>query len=209
MLYLSLRLRRCLGLACLAGLLSLVVGWAVAPREVFARTSDPSPADAQVDDKARTKEYTLKAAFIFNFLKYTTWPKDTFDKEDEPIILGVVGEDAYGDLLDKVLANKQVEKRAVIVRRFAEIGDVKGVHALLVGKLTSKERTALYARLGSSAVLVVGDEKGMAGEHTCVASFFLDGGKVRFEVSTNAIKRTGLTLSSQLLKLADVVEKRK
>ena len=209
MLYLSLHLRRCLGLACLAGLMGVVVWFGLQPGEVSARTGDPPAPDSSVDDKARTKEYTLKAAFIFNFLKYTTWPKGTFDKEDEPIILGVVGKDAYGDLLGKVLGKKKVGKHAVVIKRFEKIEDVKDVHAHLVGKLTAKERTKLYAQLGSSAVLVVGDEKGMASEHACTASFFLDGGKVRFEVSTNAIKRTGLTLSSQLLKLADVVEKRK
>ena len=92
--------------------------------------------------------------------------------------------------------------------RFEKVEGVKGVHALFLGELDSGNRKKLYAKLSGQPVLTIGDEKGLAGGDTCIASFFLAEGKVNFEVSTKAIKRAGLSISSQLLKLADIVEKR-
>ncbi len=163
----------------------------------------------ETEDKDRTKEYSIKAAFLFHFLKYTSWPKGTFEKQDDPIVLGLVGKDPFGKVLDKVLGKKVVGKRPIIIKRFEDISKVKGVHALFLGELTTKERSKLYAALAGQALLSIGDSYGMAGADTSVASFFLRDGKVRFEVSTKAVERAKLTISSQLLKLADIVEKRR
>ncbi len=158
--------------------------------------------------EVQSKEYSIKAAFVFNFLKYAAWPKGTFKREGDPIVLGIVGKDPFGSLLDKALAKKKIGKRAVVIRRFQDVTKVERVHALFLGELPAKERSKLYALLADKPVLTIGDSRGLAGADSCVASFFLLKGKVRFEVSTKALARTKLTLSSQLLKLADIVEKR-
>lgn len=161
------------------------------------------------DEKKRQKEYTVKAAFLFNFLKYTTWPEETFEEPDDPIVLGIAGADPFGALLDKILKDKKVGKRPIVIRRFDKVAKVEGAHALFVGAMTRKEREALVEAHGESAVLLIGDEHGLAAADGLVASFFLKDGKVRFEVSTKASERAKLTISSQLLKLAEIVERRK
>ncbi len=161
------------------------------------------------DDPPRAKEYTLKAAFLFNFLKYTTWPKGTFERPDDPILLAIVGRDPFGSLLEHVLSKKKVGAHPIRILRFKSVEEVKQAHAIFLGELSAKERASLYARLAGKPVLIIGDERGLASKDGAVASFFLKDGKVRFEVSTEAIRRAGLAISSQLLKLADIVEKRR
>lgn len=199
--------RRLRFLAVLAGCLLACAFWQRGGTTPTAAAE--SPAFVEVDEKNRVKEYTLKAAFLYNFLKYTTWPEESFEKEDSPIVLGVVGKDPFGSVLDKVLEKKSVGKRAIVIRRFEKVADVKDVHALFLGELSTKDRATLYAALAETHVLTLGDSRGMASADGCVASFFLNDGKVRFEVSTKATSRAGLTISSQLLKLAEIVEKRK
>ncbi|MFT7662629.1 MAG: hypothetical protein ACI87A_000845 [Planctomycetota bacterium] len=160
-------------------------------------------------DSNRAKEYTVKAAFLYNFLNYTTWPERTFANKDTPLVIGIFGKDPFDSIIDKVLAEKQVDKRSIIIKRFNQIEEVQGVHALFLGEMESKLRSQLYAHLAEKPVLTVGDARDMAGKDTCLFSFYVSSGKVRFEASIDAIKRSDLVLSSQLLKLADIVEKRR
>lgn len=195
-------------LAVLAGVALLPL-----PAPTGAAMGDASAlAAGTTDDDQKTKEYTLKAAFLYNFLKYTTWPEGTFEEDDDPIVLGVIGKDPFGKILDEVLDEKEVGDHPIVVRRLErvmDVKDVKDVHALFLGEMRSKQRKALYEKLADQAVLSVGDERGMAGKDGCVASFYLKKGNVRFEVSLKAVERATLSLSSQLLKLADVVEKKR
>jgi len=160
-------------------------------------------------DQEVSREYQVKAAFLYNFVKYTTWPKGTFARKDAPLVLGIVGEDPFGKLIDKLLADKRAGKHPISIRRFAKAEQVRGVHALFLGTMSAKSRRELLTRLKSEPVLTVADEQGHAGAKGTVAGFYRLRSKIRFEISTAALKRSGLEMSSQVLKLADIVEKRK
>ena len=167
------------------------------------------PASSKPTRPIPDKEYAVKSAFIYNFLKYTSWPKSTFKDSKQPIVLGIVGKDPFGPIIDKALKGKKVQGRSVTIRRFSDVSKVKGVHVLFLGELSSKQRASLYAQIAGQPILTIGNRLGLAGADTCVASFYLKEGQVRFEVSLKAIERCRLKIGSGLLQLADVVEKRK
>jgi hypothetical protein len=152
-----------------------------------------------------SNEYRIKAGFLLNFVKYTTWPKEAFASESSDLVVAVVGKDPFGQDLDRTLAGKTIGKHAISVRRVQKAEDALSAHVLFVGGMEAGERSALLGRVAGRAILVVGEVPGLAVEGS-IANFYLENNKVRFEINVEAAKRGKLELSSELLKLARLVK---
>jgi hypothetical protein len=66
---------------------------------------------------AQYKEYEVKAAFMYNFLKFVDWPEEKMARNGTQIIIGIIGQDPFGSAAD-ILKNKKVEDRDVIIKHF-------------------------------------------------------------------------------------------
>ena len=164
------------------------------------------PLSQAADQDKRVQEYELKASFLFNFAKYTIWPSHTFRDPKSPIILGIVGKDPFGEILDKAFANKKIGRRPILIKRFGRAKRVPFAHMIFFGKLAPKVESSLQKKLALRATLSIADRPGVAGKGTS-AGFYMDRGKVRFEISKRAVEGSHLNMSSQLLKLAKLVDK--
>src|SRR5690348_12379104 len=60
-------------------------------------------------------EYQLKAAFLFNFTKFVEWPEGSFEDHQAPIVLGIIGDDPFGDDLVRMIAGEKVQGRRLVV----------------------------------------------------------------------------------------------
>src|ERR1700680_2290273 len=76
-----------------------------------------SPAYAQAGD-ADSSEYLIKAGFIYNFAKFVEWPSATFSQPDSPIVIGVVGTDPFGNVLDHIVEDKKIGPSGFVVKRY-------------------------------------------------------------------------------------------
>ncbi len=146
-------------------------------------------------------ESDVKAAYLYNFARYVTWPASAFDSPDEPIRICVVGDDAFRGLLEDVVSDKRVGDRPVSAEARASAGDARGCHILFVGAA----RAGAVAGLSGQSVFTVSDSEGFASGGG-IANFVLVGNKVRFEINTNAVEKAGLQVSSRLLRVAQIVE---
>jgi len=154
-------------------------------------------------------EYTLKAAYVARFLKYVTWPPECFERPESPLVIAIVGRDPFGKALDKAVEGLEVHGRAVAVRRYPNLAAFREeqatVHFVFTSLSDKKVRATLFEVTARRPILVLGDEAGLASEGASM-SFFLQEGKVRFEVNPKTVKAQGLTVGSQLLRLAKIVE---
>ena len=74
--------------------------------------------DAYPESKsAQYKEYEVKAAFMYNFLKFIDWPEEKMASNGNQIIIGIIGQDPFGSAAD-ILKDKKVEDRDVVIKRF-------------------------------------------------------------------------------------------
>ena len=153
----------------------------------------------------RTKEYRVKAALLFNFIKYTTWPKSAFDKASDPIKVLVVGVDPFGDVLEKTFEGKTLHGRSIAIERSKELPKELKAHLVFAGELDATNLPKLIAATREKPVLLVGDRPDFAAQGAYL-NFYEEGGKVRFEVNLSRKSDTKLELSAELLKLARVVE---
>jgi hypothetical protein len=143
-------------------------------------------------------EYQVKAAFLFNFLKFVDWPPVA---PDTPWVIGVLGHDPFGEVLDETVRGKIVNGRRIEVRRYARPGEVKDCNVLFIGVAEFERMTAAQQPVPSRAgLLTVGESPGFRKSGGAV-TFVLEDHRVHFKLQPSAASAAGLKMSSQLLKL--------
>ncbi|HWN43656.1 MAG TPA: YfiR family protein [Thermoanaerobaculia bacterium] len=151
--------------------------------------------------QAQAPEYALKAAFLFNFAKFVEWPASAFDGERAPLAICVYGEDPFGRALDEVVQGERVGERSLLVQRPDSLDDLRECHVLFVSRSEKDRLRDVMAEVEGKPVLTVADTDGFlrAGG---VINFILEGNKVRFIIDQEAAGRSGLQISSKLMRLA-------
>jgi len=78
---------------------------------ILGMTLNGTPlAYAQTGDAPDSSEYLIKAGFIYNFAKFVEWPSAAFAQPDSPIVIGVLGTDPFGSVLDRLVQDKKSGK---------------------------------------------------------------------------------------------------
>ena len=90
-------------------------GWALKMGVVIAVVTATLPCRAD----APTREYQVKAAFIYNFTQFVQWPDAAFASKDSPFVVATIGADPFNGALDAAMAGKTVANRSVTVQHFA------------------------------------------------------------------------------------------
>lgn len=147
-------------------------------------------------------EYEVKAAFLFNMIKFVEWPGGPRGPGGaiNLCILGTVPDDAALDELDGL----EAAGKRIAVRHASSEDDLSGCDVLFIAGTEKRRLSRILDALADSSVLTIGDTEGFARDGVLV-NFYLERKKVRFEVNVEAVRRTGLRLSSQLLRLAGAV----
>jgi YfiR/HmsC-like len=149
-------------------------------------------------------EYQVKAAYLFNFLKFVEWPDDSFADSLAPIVIGVVGEDPFGSALPQVTIGKTVQGRDLVIRKYHTGEGVRGAHILFISPSEKKRLPMILSSLRGSSVLTVADTEGFLDAGGMI-QFLNENDRVRFAINVEATSRANLKMSSKLLSLAKVV----
>ncbi|HYD74514.1 YfiR family protein [Ramlibacter sp.] len=161
-------------------------------------------ASAQLPGSAR--ESAVKAAFLYKFAGFVEWPAGTFQRPDEPLVIGVAGNEAVAADLEQIVVGRRVEGRPISVRRLQADEPAAPLHVLLIGA-GPDERVREQAAEAMGPVLVVTEQpRGL--ELGGVLNLVAGGGRVRFAASLPAAEARGLKLSARLLAVAETVEGR-
>ena len=148
-------------------------------------------------------EYTVKAAFLYNFAKFVEWPADAFAGPASPIVLFVYGADPFGDAL-KSLKGKTANGRPVVVRYAANLGELERCHLLFVSASSMALLPKILQATKGWNVLTVGDVDGFARDGGTI-NLVNEEQRVVMEINMEAAQRSRLKISSKLLALAKIV----
>lgn len=151
-----------------------------------------------------SREFQIKAVFLFNFTQFVQWPPDAFSDPASAFVIGVLGEDPFGAYLDETIMNEAVGNHRLVVERYPTVEDIKNCHILFVSVTTKQDvRKALDAVKGKP-VLTVSDTEGFARTGGMVR-LYNEVGHIRLRINVQPVTEANLVMSSKLLRLADVV----
>lgn len=153
---------------------------------------------------AEFDEYAVKAAYLYNFAKYVEWPPGVFTNADAPLLICIAGENPFGDAL-AVLSGKMVESRPVVVRHIPAATGLDKCHIVFVGRAEQGRFKSLLAKLARLPILTVSDIGDFAREGGMIGLVEAEQ-RIRFDINLVTTRQANLKLSSQLLKLATIVE---
>lgn len=151
-------------------------------------------------------EYQIKAAFIYNFAKFVDWPSLDAAPSDQPIIVGILGEDPFGQNLEGVINGKTANGRRLVIKRFSSVNSIALCHILFVSASQRNNLPQIFAAVAGAGVLTVG-ETDLFVETGGVIRLGMFEGRVRLVINQAAAQRAGLRISAKLLSLARVIRK--
>jgi hypothetical protein len=178
---------------------------------------------ASITTKARaestsSREYQIKAAFLYNFIKFVDWPEEKTAGSDNTINIGIIGEDPFEDAFEPI-KDKRIKGRNVVIKRFKsikelkknggkgkpelhpEIDAIKKCHLLFICSSEKKNSGEIIKALNDSSVLTVGETAGFL-EDGGIIKFIMEEQKIRFEINATTAEETKLKIRSKLLRLA-------
>jgi hypothetical protein len=155
----------------------------------------------------RSLEYGVKAAFLYNFVKFVEWPSTAFATSDSPVAICVLGADPFGRTLDEIVEGERVESRALVVRRVDTAADAASCHLLFVSSSERKRFAAILGAIDTRRVLTVAENIDFLGAGGHIA-FYLEANRVRFAVNTVATAQSEFQVSSKLLRVARIYDSR-
>jgi len=149
-------------------------------------------------------EIQVKAAFLFNFVKFVEWPAESFRDNGGHLRLCVLGEERFAQELERIAAGKVINGRTLEVVRVSQRERALHCQILFIAAAQNAMVHKTLAESRSETVLTVGENADFLGQGGVIRLFLLDS-RIRFEISLEAAERAGLRVSSKLLALAQSV----
>lgn len=202
-------------------LLILVLLWTTLLANSISMYAEGSPAPSY-------KEYQVKAAYLYNFMKTIKWPKNMPEDMQNQMALGIVGFNPFGDRLNQMEA-MTVQGKPIMVHYFdsfdqilknlespqeaneaqQELKSMASCHLLFLSRSEAEHLSDVLQQFtGNHPVLIVGESKGFL-ELGGIINFVEDDEKCRFEINMGQAKARGFKISSKLLRLAERVIREK
>ncbi len=151
-----------------------------------------------------TREYKIKAGFLYKFLSFAEWPEDAFADDNTTIIIGIVGEDPFAGIFEKVVG-QPVDGRRLAVKRFkknATAEMLQQCHLLFIDPSLKKPGMKdLLEALGSYPVLTVSEMNEFIHLGGMI-NLVTKKNKVTFNINRAAAGLVGIKFRSRLLRLA-------
>lgn len=171
-----------------AGLLLLSAFWNVQP--ACAQNKPPL-------------EYQLKAAFLFNFTRFIHWPASAYASSDAPFVIGIVGNDPFGNYLDDLVNGELADGHRIMVRRYPEGADLTDCQLLFISMGDVAKLKAILSTTAHQDILTVGDTDSFTSSGGMIRLFKEDN-RIKIEIRLATVKMAQLEVSAKLLQVAKV-----
>jgi len=147
-----------------------------------------------------SREYKIKAAFIYNFTKFINWPQGIFLNVDAPLNLCLLGDDSFRPILEETVKGKIIHSRQFSIQSKKETDNFLSCHLLYIYSLSDESTFEVLDSLQQQPVVTV-FETASSKNQLGIIRLIKKKNKIHFEINQTAAQKSGLKISSQLLKL--------
>jgi len=149
-------------------------------------------------------EYQVKAVFLYNFSHFVDWPPQSFSSPNEPFVIGILGSDPFGARLDEAVRGEHIDQHPLLVRRFRNVGEIGDCRILYIDRSKGGELTQILAALDHRTTLTVSELDG-SSQRGVMIQFVTESNRIRLRINVESARAAGLTISSKLLRPAEIV----
>jgi hypothetical protein len=150
-----------------------------------------------------SREYDLKAVFLYNFASFVDWPAGEKPAAKAPFIIGVLGDDPFGRVLTDVVQGENINGSPLQVRRCRTLAEAQGCQILFVSKTGAPPVAEVCDALRGRPVLTVGDNPEFVQQGGMIG-FSTNTGHLQLHINARAARAASLNISSKLLRVAKV-----
>jgi hypothetical protein len=147
----------------------------------------------------------IRAAFLHNFAKFIEWPPAPATEKGQTPLRVCSTDPRVADALESLLAGKAINGRPLLGARTAPTSEARSCAIVHGGNLNDRESEALLEVLNGLPIFTVGDSVRFTGLGAA-AYFYLDGGRMRFAINPEAVKRCGLRVDPGMLQMARILK---
>jgi uncharacterized protein DUF4154 len=162
----------------------------------------PRPVLAQSQPEPRG-EYALKAVFLYNFCRFIEWPKSAFASPNEPIVIGIVGEDPFGALLMEAVQGEMSRGRPIQIEHYNKTDNIGRCHLLFVSHSEANHTEKIVAAVSGKSVVTVGETDAFLDRGGMIA-LTAEKNRVRLHINPSLLRAASLDVSSKLLRVAEL-----
>jgi len=173
--------------------------WLAVAAACFAAASVPRAWPA-----TPATEYQVKAAYLFNFGRFVEWPAAAYASSSAPFVIGIFGEDPFGDLIDNVVRGELLNGHPLVIRRFRKPEDVTTCNILFIARSEASRLEKVLQAMRGRPVLTVTDFDGAEGRAAIIV-LITDNNRIRMRINVPESRANDLVISSKLLRPAELV----
>ena len=147
-------------------------------------------------------EYAVKAAYIYNILRFVEWPHDESFVERDDIKICILGNNIFGQYLEPI-KNKTIKGKPIRISQKHSLQQTLGCQLVFVSDTEPYPLRDLARTLGDKRIVVVGNNLEFVNNGG-MFSFYVENNKVRLALNKDALERSGLEISSLLLEVCTI-----
>src|SRR3989475_11718200 len=147
---------------------------------------------ARLGQTGKASEAQVKAVFLFNFAQFVDWPPEAVPDSQAPLVIGILGGDPFGDLLDATVRGEHRGARPFVVQRYQRVEDITRCDILFISRSVADQPEDVLTRLKNRPILTVSDADRFA-ERGGMIRFVTDRSRIRLQINPVAAATAHLT----------------
>ena len=142
-------------------------------------------------------EATAKIQFLHYVAQYAVWPKEAMPS-DRTFVLGVLGENPFGEALANYFRNKSVKGRQFVLRFYNKVEDVQGCQMLFISPSEKNDFGPILKKLEETNTLTISDSDGFIQKNGMIFMFIAEKteitGALGWDINPPAMRKAGLQI---------------
>jgi hypothetical protein len=147
--------------------------------------------------------YDLKASMLVSLTRFVDWPATAFPSADSAVVIGILGDDPFGPVLDEIARHEKCGDRPIKIERYRNVETARECHLLFVSASEEAEFPRILRVLKARPIVTVGDSEGFDTRGGMIRFSNGPAGRVQLRINPDAFKAAGLAVSAKLLRLAE------
>ena len=153
-----------------------------------------------------SREYNIKAVFLYNFARFVEWPASTLGNAETPFVIGILGDDPFRSVIDQTVAGEKIKGHPIVIQRYKTVHEIKHCHILYISAREATKLNEILFALKNKNVLTVSDMASFTATGGMIR-FMTKDNKIRLQINPEAAKAADLNISSKLLNVAEIDRK--